>query len=338
MVSSFAGMRCSWTSDGPGAIEVDLRPQDISTDWTPGVHKIFADYGGPVFGGFLENLSQSGPPGDIRYTASGLGFASRLDYRIVRYGDLVIRDSVDAIVAALLEEAQTQRHGNLGWSMGTVSGTYPSRLREYCWGANIGESIRELATIGRGFDWEVDADGHLNMWSPSRGVHTGRTLTINDGIMSWEASADTSDYVNVVTTLGDASKPYGPRHAVNGSLDMANLYGRREIAVDVDTNDAHGSDEKQELLDFGDAMLKERMGAAVRVHTMWIDDLGPWNFGDVWLQDWLTIDLPDYLGGSNRMRCTEVQVTLEPGIHMYIEHTFERLIENLIQDDEDIPA
>lgn len=326
--ATFAGLRASWTADGPGAMEVDLRPTDINDSWTPGAHQIVLNWGGgPVFAGTLERLEQSGPPEDVRFTASALGLAARLDYRIVRH-EFEIRDHVDVMVSELLTEAQTQFNGDMGFTMGTVSGTTANRLRNYCFGVNIGDAIRELAQVGNGFDWEVDANAALNIWQNTRGVHTGKTVQDSD-TNSWAVTADTGDTLTNVSSIGSQEQPFGPIHRLSYSPGLSNVYGRREVAIDVDSTD------EMELFDSGDAELSTRAGARMQVQTMWIDDRGPWQFGEVWLQDIVSVVLPTYFGGTQDMRCTEISLSLEPGTHYFVEHTFEALCVDITQAQDD---
>lgn len=326
--ATFAGLRASWTADGPGAMEVDLRPTDINDNWTPGADQVQLNWGaGPIFRGTIERLEQSGPPEDIRFTASALGLAARLDYRIVRH-EFDIRDHVDVMVAALLDEAQAQFNGAMGFSMGTVSGTTANRLRNYCFGVNIGDAIRELAQVGHGFDWEIDATGALNIWQNTRGIHTGKTVQASD-TNSWSVSADTADALTNVSSIGSQEQPFGPIHRLSYSPGLSTVYGRREVAIDVDSTD------ETELFDSGDAELATRAGARMQVETMWIDDRGPWGFGEVWLQDIVSVVLPTYFGGTQDMRCTEINLSLEPGLHYFVEHTFEALCVDITQAQDD---
>ena len=325
--ATFQAARITWTADGPGSVEVDLRPTDVSDEWSPPGRALFKVGGTPVFAADLLRLSRSGPPADLSYRATGLGLANRLDWRLVRH-EYAITDDVAAIVESLLDEAQTQFNGDMGFTMGQVVGNPVTRTRGYCFGVVIGDAIRELASIGRGFDWEVDQDGALNIWVPARGIDTGLTLADTD-TQAFDVEFDTSDLVTTVSAIGDPMEPFGPRHTMVRTVGMAATHGRREVAVDVDSVDL------EELEDAAEAELKVRSGASLRVHTMWIEGRGPWELGDVWLQDSVDVTVESWFGTTASMRLTEVSVTLDPGVHTYVEHIFEALITDLVDGDPD---
>lgn len=311
--SGFKSMRLTWTVEAGGCstIEVDLRESDIGTIWTP-PHRILVN--GPMdWGGEITNLSRSGPPGNIQYRASGLGHSHRLDQRIVRH-IFVVHDRGDVHVEALLSEAQdNQFNGNMGFTFGgVVTGTCAIQYRPYCFGVSIGDAIRELASAGRGFDWELDPQGYLYLWAPGRG--TDLDLTLSDTqTQNWEVEVDTSELLTTVSALATNTDPFGPRHKMSKTR-MADEYGRREEAIDTDVvaDTELNPDWQDELHDAGHALLKERGGGLLRLKTMWLSDRAPWDFGDVWLQDSVLADFPLFFGGPTRIRCTDVAVTIDP--------------------------
>lgn len=334
----FQRMRLVWTveNQGGGSAEIDIRTADVSTDWIPGLHRIHI-VGERDWGGELTRLERSGRPGDTHYKVSALGLASRLDYRVVRH-DITVNDEAAVIVEALLSEAQdNQFNGEMGFQMGTVTGTTVTRRRSYCVGVNIGDAIRELAAIGRGFDWEVDADGNLNIWNNTRGVDTGITLD-EEETEDWNIQFDTSELLTNVTAIADPSDPYGPKYRMVRTARAID-YGRRETSIDTNiialNEDNPGWEE--EMYDACRAVLRVNGGGFLTLRTMWLSDRAPWTLGDVWLQDRITVTLPEWFGGDQVMRCTDVTVTLEampprdngalPPIH-FIEYGFDALVED----------
>lgn len=313
MSLTFQTLKMVWSADnnGPASFEAELRESDVA-GWVPGTRIVV---NGPRdWGGEVTFLGRSGPPsnrGKVGFKASGLGLAYRLDYRIVRH-DLEVHDTADVIVAALLSEAQdNQFNGDMGFQMGSVSGTLPRRLRGYCVGVGIGDAIRELASLDRGFDWELDANGDLNIWNRTRGIDTTYVLREED-TSDWDVQLDTSELLTNVTAIADPSDPYGPKFRMSRTA-RADDYGRHDVAIDTDViaTPAENPDWEDELYDAGRAVLKVGGGGLLRLHTMWLSDRAPWNFGDVWLQDRVTAELPDYFGGNQLVRCTDVTVTLE---------------------------
>lgn len=311
----FRTARLVWSVDSNGAAsaEFELTEEQVTSDWAAPTR---IRVNGPRdWGGEITRLERSGPPSDrgkVGWKASALGHPHRLDYRVVRH-DLVVNDEVSVIVAALLSEAQdNQFNGDMGFQMGTVSGTTVSRRRTYCVGVNIGDAIRELASIARGFDWEIDPDGNLNIWNRSRGIDTGLTLAETD-TSDWSVSLDTSELLTNVTAIADPSDPYGPKFRMSRTAKADN-YGRRELSIDTDivALNQKNPDWEQELYDAGSGLLKVQGGGYLTLRTMWLSSKAPWDFGTVWLQDRVNVELADIFGGTASMRCTDITVTLEP--------------------------
>lgn len=310
----FKSARLVWSVDMNGAAtaEFDLLESQLA-GWSP-PSRIHVT-GPRDWGGEVTRIERSGPPderGKVGWKASCLGHPHRLDYRVVRH-DLVVNDEAAVIVEALLSEAQdNQFNGDMGFQMGTVSGTTVTRRKTYCVGVVIGDAIRELASIGRGFDWEIDADGNLNIWNRTRGVDTTLSLSEND-CHDWQVSLDTSELLTNVTAIADPSDPFGPKFRMSRTARAVD-YGRREVSIDTDiiALNQENPDWEQDLYDVGGGLLKVQGGGFLTLRTVWLSNNAPWNFGDVWLQDRVTVDLPAVLGGPASMRCTDIAVTLEP--------------------------
>jgi hypothetical protein len=305
-------MRLVWTVEagGSASIEVDLNEDQMDVVWTP-PHRVLIN-GPKNWGGEITNIKRQGPPGDITYTASGLGHTHRLDQRIVRH-IFVVNDRADVHVQALLSEAQdNQFNGDMGFFFGDVAGTCAMQYRAYCFGVCIGDAIRELAGAGRGFDWEISAHGGLNIWAPGRGTEFATTLADTD-THNWEVEIDTSELLTTVSALATMSDPFGPRHKMS-KTGMATELGRREEAIDTDVvaDTELNPDWQDELHDAGHALLKERGGGLLHLKTIWLSDNAPWELGDVWLQDSVMGDFPIFFGGPSRIRCTDITVTIDP--------------------------
>lgn len=327
----FHGARLTWDAEGFGACEVDLKQGQMSDVWQSGKHRLIAKLDGtPKWAGMLTKLGRSGEPGGPEWKASGLGLGVLLESRIVRF-PFVITDTVDAIVSALLDEIQvTQINGDLGFSMGTATGTFATRTRSYCTGAKIAEEIRELAQKRQGFDWEVDATGAINLWTPKRGVSTGLTIG-EDDTHTWDVESDTDDMLTNVTVLGDFDDPY--QHRVMARKDgMTALFARHEEAIEVT------ADDDNELYDAGFAVLRARLGSMTTLTTSWLEGRGPWAFGQVWLQDEVSAELESWFGGTQDMRCSSVVATLDGNELVEVEQSFDALVvdADIINDDEDV--
>jgi hypothetical protein len=312
-IPRFKSARLVWTLEAGGAAsaEIDIRPDDPGPVWTP-PHRLLVT-GPKDWGGEVSNFHRSGSPTEgMSFTATAVGHALRLDKRIVRHV-YEVNDTADVHVRALLSELQqNQYNGDMGFQFGNAVGTFASRLKAYCFGLNAGDAIRELAAQGRGFDWEIDAQGYLNMWGPSRGTDTGLTLD-PEACHDIEIEFDSSEMVTTVTAFGDNSDPYGPKHTLVRNLTADN-FGRRETVINTDiiTLDEKNPNWLQDLEDAGRGVLKEYGGAQITMKTTWLSNNAPWNLGAVWLADSANVLLADYFGGTRKMRCTDVTVTLDP--------------------------
>lgn len=347
--SSFRSGTWNWTLENPGggSAEINLRWDQLASGWASPKRLVIR--GERDWGGEVSRIEHGGDPNDekVEWTVSGLGFVeSRLNYRIVRH-DFVVNDTAAIIVEALLSEAQdNQFNGTMGFSMGDVIGTTVTRLRRYCVGVNVGDAIRELSSIARGFSWEVDADGRINIWNNTRGIDTGRVLT-REMCEDFHVTLDTSELLTNVTAIASATDPYGPKYRMSRTA-MADNYGRREVAIDTDiiALNQKNPDWEQELYDAGRALLKVQGGGILNLHTKWNSSIAPWSMADVWLEDSVTVQFSDedadIFGASVDMRVTMVTVTVEPmpphngGPPIYwIEYDFDAVIRDLDIEDGD---
>ena len=333
----FQKLRATRTIAGAGALEGDLTDAMATDIWRAGHHRAVVNVDAtPWHAVSMENIRRSNPvntDAGRHYIFAGTGLAARFDTRLIR-PTYAIRDDVDVIVESLLDNAQDQLNGPMGFTMGTATGTFPERYRGFCFGQVIGDELRELAQLGRGFDWEIDASGALNLWTPTRGTSTAFTLA-DSNCTTWECSDDTSEMLTTVTALGDSSQPYGPRR-VMVRAGTADTYGRRELPVFVD------STLEAELEDAALAQLKASGGGHLQVSCGWWEESSSkaWSLGDVELGDEVEVELEDIFGGTQDMRLVEIVLNAEPGrapaagegLH-FIEHTFTALV---VDDDIEI--
>lgn len=309
--------RVSWALDGPGALEVDLMEPDAD-DWLPGQRRVVVREDGVArWAGWLTRLASGGPPGGVRLTASSLGLASILAQRVV-HGDFTKTATVATTIAwNLIQHIQAQTHGDLGFTLGSVSGTAPSRTRHFCDGDVVRELLDELAEHEPGgFDWEIDADGAFNAWVGGRGSVVGITIG-RDGSQDWSVEAEYADVPTYVTVIGDAEEPCGAPLEIRSS-SLAATYARREIVVDADSRDAG------EMQTKGDGELRARTAARISTNATYVtEDKIPFAWDAVGLGDRVTIDHPDWFGGSQTMRCTGVDISLERGALVVFGYSFE---------------
>jgi hypothetical protein len=306
----FARATVTWDIDGPGAIEVTLAPTDLgSSVWLPGQRRIIVrEDGTNAWQGWLLDMERDGKPGEVTWTARGLGLASILDKRVV-HGDFS-RTSVVATTIAwhLIQHAQAQTDGDHGFTLGAVSGTAPARTRHYCDGDNIREAIDDLASREPGgFDWEIDANGAFNAWVPRRAVNKTSISFSDADVMEMRASKDTSELASYVTALGDdPDTPCGAPLVVRSNSSLASTYKRREVSIDVGTNDSG------ELTEAADHELAIRRRGGLQLEVVVEPRADPKGLASLDIGDRVTAVLPAELGGAQVVRVVQKSVTLEP--------------------------
>jgi hypothetical protein len=249
-----------WQLDDPGSCEVDLRDDQLggwpgTILWVPMQRRVVVRRDGErMWAGILLGLDQRIEGGVPRWTARCLGLRAWLERRVVHgvvHGDFSRTNTVATTIAwDLISHAQGQTDGDMGMSLGTITGTAPARTRHYCDGDNIAEAIRELADRDTGgFDWEIDARGRFNAWVGGRGSSVGTRVSPMDCLADggWEVQGDWWGVDTVVTALGPADAPCGPPLVKRSStLVPPSTYGRWESVVDGDST---STSELQEIAD-----------------------------------------------------------------------------------------
>lgn len=307
----FKSGRVTWSLDGQGAAEVNLRPTDVADGrWLYGQRRIrFKDSGGtPRFQGWLDALQRFGPPGAPEYLASSRTLAAALDEAVV-HGDFSKTVVADSTIAwDLIAHAQAQTGNIWNFTQGTPSGSAVNRSRYFCDGDNIGEQIRELAEMSDGFDWEVDAAGVFQVWNTGRGTDQSGSRIISPNVSTdWECDADTYELRTVVTALGDDddSNPCGPPLVIEVDSAKRTTYGLRETTIESETLDAGELERKAE------EELRSRVASRLNIRNTWIEGRGPWAFGAVWLGDLVQAQPGPEFGGNINVRLISVTLTFE---------------------------
>jgi hypothetical protein len=309
--------RVSWALDGPGSLEVNLIEAD-ATQWIPGQRRVvLRKEGTAVWAGWLTRLRSEGPPANIRLTASALGLSSVLAGRVV-HGDFSKTATVATTIAwNLIQHVQAQTNGDTAFTLGTITGTAPARTRHYCDGDNVREQIDELAAHETGgFDWEISPTGAFNAWVGGRGIATGITVA-RSAAQDWSVEAEYADVPTYVTVLGEADEPCGAPLEIRSS-SLAATYVRREVVIDANsTNTA-------EMQTLGDGELRARTASRIRSEAGYVTDGElPFVWTAVGLGDRVTIVHPAWFGGSQTMRCTQVDVSIEAGDLKVYQYSFE---------------
>lgn len=316
---NFRSARITWAQDGTGAAEIALREPDVSGGlFRAGQKRIaFRDAGATRrFQGFLELLERAGPPSDIQYRASGRGLSSILEEACV-HGNFSNSATVGTTIAwNLINHFQGQTDAAYGLTLGTITGTAPSRTRHYCDGDVIAEAIRELAERDTGgFAWEIDQNGAFNAWVGGRGTDVSGSVTLAPSdTIDWMCKEDMTEYRTYVTALGDSDQndPCGaPLATVSGGTPAT--YKRREEVVEDSSRDV------SELTETASEELDARVASRINLRTSWVEGLGPWSFGTRWIGDTVTAALGAAFGGNTTVKCVGITITLE-STHEFVEY------------------
>jgi hypothetical protein len=307
----------TWALDGPGALEVNLR-ENQAAQWIPGQRRVRVMRDGvAVWQGFLNRIRSEGPAGDIHVTASALGLASILEKRVV-HGDFSRVNTVASTIAwDLITHAQLQTDGNYGFTLGSSIGTATSRTRHFCDGDVIRDAIDELAEHEPGgFDWEISATGAFNVWVSGRGVATGLTVAQSQS-HEWSVEADYTDVPTYMTVMGSSDQPCGAPLVIRNSA-FSSTWPRREDDIDADTTDS------AEMTTRGDGELRKKTAARIHASTMYVTETRvPFAWDAIGLGDRVTMALGAWYGGTQTMRCTQVDVSLEIGSLRVYQYQFE---------------
>ncbi len=250
------------TVDGPGALEVTLRPDQLE-GWVPGLRevRVLRD-DTPIWGGYLTGLTRQTRRGSEEHVeARCVGYSDILRYRHV-VGDFSRPATVATTVAwDLIAHTQAQPGGDLGLTLGTVVGTAIAVTRHLCDGDNVADAINELANAA-GFDWDIDAERRFVAWVGGRGQDLTASVSFGpEDVLEFEQQEEHADLPTHAIAIGDADEPCGPPVLARSS-QLAASHPRREIIVDV------GRDAQDEMERAADAELAARTRARLRVRVL----------------------------------------------------------------------
>jgi hypothetical protein len=307
---AFVRATVRWRLDDPGSCEVDLRDDQIDPWLVPMRRRVVVRRSGTaVWAGILLGVEQTNDRGVPSYTARALGLRYWIERRLV-HPDVVYTNLPSTTIAwNLISAAQAQANGGMGFTLGTITGTAPSRTRTYCEGDNILEAIRELAEHDtQGFDWEIDVDGKFNAWVGGRGANISTTIRRGDCLRrgGWQVDWNLAEADTYVSAASPKTCPSLP--VVRSSMILPPAqYGRWESLVDSDVTST------AELQDVADEQLRASGRAAIRVRAT-----RPEAFGSPWpgfeLGDRPLVEDTDTALGAllpTRMRVIGYGVTLE---------------------------
>lgn len=140
-------------------------------------------------------------------------YRALLDRRFLHDTDKLTYPSEDqaAIAWQLAQATQAKSGGDLGITRGTGQTTGYLRDRRYPGGTPIGEAINGLGDLEDGFDWEIDPQLRLNVFTPQRGRDTDVVLDFGGMVTAVSRALSPSDYANAVRAVA-AVNPQAPQY------------------------------------------------------------------------------------------------------------------------------
>jgi hypothetical protein len=166
-----------------------------------------------LFRGRIGTNSDDLTPDTHSCTFNAPDYRALLDRRFLHDTDklsFVTEDQAD-IAWQLAQIAQGKTAGDLGITRGVGQSTGNLRSPTYRAGEPIGASIGQIGDVESGFDWEIDAQLRLNIFTPERGRATEEVLDYGGAVTHISRALAPSDYANAVRATADAD-PRAPEY------------------------------------------------------------------------------------------------------------------------------
>jgi hypothetical protein len=324
--ATFDSLMATWVLDSEGTIDIDVPWETFSrTDWVAGGRELRLTRNGTrVWGGYYwRNASdrEGGEANRPRVKANGAGYLSRLRSRVVT-SDLIYTDvNQHQIGWNLINHTQGQTDGALGFTQGTHTGTVKTRSREYCAleRPNIFDSIAEFGELEDGIDYEIDALGAFNTWSPRRGsASVVHTFTGAEEItFDWEE--DASEAASYVSGVGSPSDDCAPR-----VIDVSDATAIARFKRLHHTTEARNN-KKTEVTSEANEMLRERKKGMFNASLAYdLTNASAPAWGAIALGDMVRVNFTDNgLAIDETLRVVEMRLSLEVPDSEYMELTLD---------------
>lgn len=111
----------------------------------------------------------------------------------------------------LVQATQAKTGGDLSITRGAGQTTGYLRSKLYQAGKPIGASIGQLGDLASGFDWEIDPQLRLNIYTPQRGRDTDVVLDLGGAVADVTRALSPADYANAVRATA-AADPRAPEY------------------------------------------------------------------------------------------------------------------------------
>lgn len=266
--------------------------------------------------GVLRYRGRMGSSGDTVDPVQGhqsqmaaVDYRGMLDRRGQTLGPQVFTDTDQALIAGeLVELAQAQDGGALGVTIGGGATTGVPRTITFTDGASVAADINQMAAMGDGFDWEVDALQRLNIFYPQRGGDTNFVLDYGGSVVRFQRTYDTTAFANALRFSG------------GGSIDPVTVESTSLGSTPIPVPGSPGRIE----LSLSDSTITDETLLALRAqYGLVVSDLTPtgyqmvlksgvWTPADLWLGDTAQLVLRSgRINEMSRQRVTQVEV--DPG-------------------------
>lgn len=255
--------RVSWALDDGGTASINLNCLDAQANL---IHETTGDLMVYRYGVLMWRGRWCSSTGNLDANSFNTTFAAKdyrkmlVDHRMVAQGGLTFTNQLPHDIAwALIQNTQGQTGGNWGITRGPTVNTPTTHVysKPYAAGTSIGSSIDDLSHLDLGgFDWEIDAGMHFNVWCtpgqswipPSatpyplnlqgRGRNTGYDLVWADNVVAITRNIDVSKYANVIhisgsNTAGNITTEIDVTDMYTGSFGTAGRWEAQDGNTDI---------------------------------------------------------------------------------------------------------
>jgi hypothetical protein len=201
------GRTITWRLDGTPTAQFSI---DGRVDEAAGIVALATDLtvfddGAKVFRGRIGPESDDIGPSSHACQFTATGYRGMLARRQTGAGGAAYTATVAGVIAMdLIATSQALPGGD--WTIAAGVGTTTGALRDRTIdpGKPVVESIDEMGRLDGGYEWEIDADLHLNLWHPMRGADNAVVLDYGGLISSARRQLDPNDFANSALVTGSS--------------------------------------------------------------------------------------------------------------------------------------
>ena len=210
-----------------------------------------------------------------------------------------------AIAWNLIQGTQGADGGDLGIAQGAGSNTGVERTIQFTDGTMVAAEINQMAALGDGFEWEIDASLLFNVYYPQRGNDTDVVLDYPGHVLSFQRTLDPTQYANAVRFSGVGDLPVVTVESPalpSSPVPLPGTPGRFDIAV----SDTTITDSTTLALRAAYALSQDDL---LPVGYQMVLKDGWWSPEQLWIGDTCQLELHSgRINESSRQRVTQVEV------------------------------